>query len=111
MSKTQRLLSKTFPKRSTLAWAALGAYIFIYDVVAIALNDIEKNRGSNRRYETFSDGCWRGVEHPVVRWPIWLAILILVKHLAAPDFLRKYDPIGLVGKVVRFIREKTLNAR
>lgn len=109
--KTQKLLTKTFPKKSTFAWGALGAYIFIYDVIAIALNDMEESKGSSRRYETFSDGCWRGIQHPIVRWPIWLAILILVKHLAAPDFLRKYDPIGLVGKVIRFIKARSLNGR
>ena len=94
-----------------MAWAALGGYILAYDVVAIALNDMNESKGSDRRYETFSDGCWRGIEHPIMRWPIWLAILILVKHLAAPDFLRNYDPIGLVGKVMRFIRKRNLNGR
>lgn len=98
-------LSK-FPKKSTAAWAVLGGYIFIYDVAAIALNDYNKTKGSNKRYETFSDGCWRGVEHPVVRWPIWLAILILVKHLAAPNFLRRYDPIGLIGAIIRWARRR-----
>lgn len=104
-----RKLSTKFPKRSTSAWAALGLYIFVYDVVAISLNDYNKSRSSDKRYETFSDGCWRGVEHPVVRWPIWLAILILVKHLAAPNFLRKYDPIGLVGSIIRWMRKMNTN--
>lgn len=107
--KTQRLLSNGFPKRSTSAWGLLAAYILVYDVVAIVLNDINKHRSSDVRYETFSDGCWRGVEHPLARWPIWLAILIIVKHLGAPNFLREYDPIGIVGKVIRYIRKKKAN--
>ena len=108
-SKTQRLLRNSFPKRSTFAWGLLAAYILIYDVVAIALNDINKSRSSSVRYETFSDGCWRGVEHPFARWPIWLVILILVKHLGAPNFLREYDPIGIVVKVIRYIGKKKTN--
>lgn len=107
VSKTQRLLTDFFPKRSTMAWAFIGGFIFVYDVVAIALNDLYKT--DNRKYETFSDGCWRGVEHPVARWPIWIAILILVKHLAAPNFLRKYDPIKLVGFTMRFIKKRVSN--
>jgi hypothetical protein len=102
-------LKNSFPKRSTFAWGLLAAYILIYDVVAIALNDINKSRSSDVRYETFSDGCWRGVEHPFARWPIWLVILILVKHLGAPNFLREYDPIGIVGKVIRYIGKKKTN--
>jgi hypothetical protein len=102
-------LSNGFPKRSTSAWGLLAAYILVYDVVAIVLNDINKHRSSDVRYETFSDGCWRGVEHPLARWPIWLAILIIVKHLGAPNFLREYDPIGIVGKVIRYIRKKKAN--
>lgn len=105
-----RKSSNKFPKRSTAAWIILGLYILIYDVVAMTLNDYNKSRSSDKRYETFSDGCWRGVEHPVVRWPIWFVILVLVKHLAAPNFLRKYDPIGLVGSIVRWIRKKSINA-
>ena len=108
-SKTQRLLSNRFPKRATSAWGLLAAYILVYDVVAIILNDINKSRSSDVRYETFSDGCWRGVEHPFTRWPIWLAILILVKHLGAPNFLREYDPIGIVGKIIAYIRKKKAN--
>jgi len=104
-------LTKIFPKRSTTAWILLGSYILIYDVVAIALNDMNSKKGYKEKHETFSDGCWRGVEHPVARWPIWLAILILVKHLAAPDFLRRYDPIGLVGRVIKFLGKKSLNGR
>ena len=88
-SKTQRLLIEKFPRRSTTAWAVLGLYSLVYEVVAMAINDLNKDRPDKK--ETFSDGCWRGIEHPVVRWPIWLAILILVKHLAAPNFLRRYD--------------------
>jgi len=105
-----RKLSINFPKRSTAAWAALGFYIFVYDVVAMSLNDYNKSRDSDKRYETFSDGCWRGVDHPIVRWPIWLLVLILVKHLAAPNFLRKYDPIGLVGSIIRWMRRMNANA-
>lgn len=92
-----------------MAWAVLGLYIFSYDVIAMALNDIKKSENSDRRYETFSDGCWRGIEHPFIRWPIFLTIIILVKHLAAPNFLRKYDPIGLVGKVINFIKRVKIN--
>ena len=104
-----RKSSSRFPKRSTTAWIILGLYIFIYDVIAIALNDYNKSKNSDRRYETFSDGCWRGIEHPVARWPIWFVILVLVKHLGAPNFLRRYDPIGLVGSVVRWIRKRNLS--
>ena len=39
-SKTQRLLIENFPRRSTAAWAALGLYILIYDVIAMTINDL-----------------------------------------------------------------------
>ena len=105
----QRLLTSVFPKKSTSGWAILGLFILGYDVVAMALNDYNKNSKVEDKYETLSDGCWRGVDHPIVRWPIWLTILILVKHLAVPNFLRKYDPIGLVGITVRWIRKVSTN--
>ncbi len=98
-----------FPKKSTAAWAFIGIFIFVYDVIAMSLNDYKRSKNINEKYETLSDGCWRGVEHPVVRWPIWLSVLVIAKHLAAPNFLRKYDPIGLVGIVVRYIRSVAKN--
>jgi hypothetical protein len=98
-----------FPRKSTAAWAAIGIFVFVYDVIAMSLNDFNKDKGRKSKYETLSDGCWRGVEHPVVRWPIWLSVIVLAKHLAAPNFLRKYDPIGLVGIVVRYIRSISKN--
>lgn len=98
-----------FPKKSTAAWAAIGIFVFVYDVIAMSLNDFNKDKDRKGKYETLSDGCWRGVEHPVVRWPIWLSVIVLAKHLAAPNFLRKYDPIGLVGIVVRYIRSISKN--
>ena len=103
----QRLLIKIFPKKSTIGWLILGSFILGYDVIALALND--SNTSSNRKYETLSDGCWRGVEHPVVRWPIWLSIVVIAKHLAAPEILRKYDPIKLVGVVVQYLKRSVDN--
>ena len=103
----QKLLIKKFPAKSTLAWCFLGFFILIYDVIALALNDSSKDKEDF--YETLSDGCWRGVEHPVVRWPIWLFILAIAKHLAAPDFFRKYDPIKIVGVFVRYLKKSVNN--
>lgn len=103
------MLSKRFPRKSTAAWVALGSYILIYDIIAMALSDAESDRESGREYETLSDGCWRGVEHPIVRWPIWLSVLVLAKHLAAPKVLRKYDPISIVGFIVRYIKKRGYN--
>ena len=105
--KMQKLLTRRFPRRSSAAWLFIGVFIFVYDVIAMAINDLVN---SNEKKETFSDGCWRCIEHPILRWPIWLSILILVKHLAAPNFLRKYDPIGLVGKVMNYIKKRTIYA-
>lgn len=99
------MLSEKFPKKSTAAWIFLGMYILVYDIFAMALSDIEKDDKTGREYETLSDGCWRGVEHPIARWPIWISVIILAKHLAAPKILRKYDPISIVGIVVRYIRK------
>lgn len=96
-----------FPKRSTKAWIFVALFILVYDVIAMALNDL----GGEKKYETFSDGCWRGIEHPIVRWPIWASIVILVKHLAAPNFLKKYDPLRLVGITTKFIRKRFTNGR
>jgi hypothetical protein len=104
--KMQKSWNRSFPRRSTVAWVVLALYILIYDVIAMILNDRNKSRGSNVKYETFSDGCWRGVYHPVARWPIWACILIIVKHLAAPNFLHEYDPLKIVGKTIRFIRKR-----
>jgi len=104
------LLSNKFPRKSTTAWVVLGLYILIYDIIAMALSDVEQDRKTGRDYETLSDGCWRGVEHPIVRWPIWLSVIVIAKHLAAPKILRKYDPISIVGLVITIIRKRGIDA-
>jgi len=90
-----------FPRKATIAWITLGLFILIYDVIAMSLNDYHKSKGSGIVHETLSDACWRGINHPTVRWPIWLSTAAIVKHLAFPNFLKKYDPISLVGTIIK----------
>lgn len=106
--KTQRLLSNRFPEKATGAWIILGLYILIYDVIAIILNHSEDNQ-KVIAHETFSDRCWKAVENPRSRWFVWAGILIIAKHLAAPSFLQKYDPIRVVGYIIGSIRKKIVN--
>ena len=107
--KTQRLLSEVFPKKAVKAWAVLGLYILVYDVIAIILNHSSEDGSQKVVYETFSDRCWKAVDHPIARWPVWAAIVVIAKHLAAPTFLQKYDPIRVIGYVVNYIRRKISN--
>jgi len=104
--KTQRLLSEVFPKRAVKAWIFLGLYILIYDIIAIVLNHSSEDDVGKVTYETFSDRCWKAVDHPVARWPVWAAIVFIAKHLAAPSFLQKYDPIRVIGYTVNYFRKK-----
>lgn len=102
----QRLLSKIFPKKAVKAWIILGLYILIYDIIAIILNHSFGEDDQKVVYETFSDRCWRAVDHPVARWPVWAAIVVVAKHLAAPRFLQKYDPIKFIGYSISYFRKK-----
>jgi hypothetical protein len=99
-------LSEVFPKKAIKAWVVLGLYILIYDIIAIVLNHSSESDSHKVTYETFSDRCWKAVDHPVARWPFWAAIVVIAKHLAAPNFLQKYDPIRIVGFIVNYIRKK-----
>lgn len=98
-----RKLSTKFPRKSTKAWGILGLYILIYDVIAIVLNLKNEAQDNPDRYETLSDACWQAVKHPKRRWMVWGGMLVLVKHLAMPEFLKKLDPIGLVALIVKGI--------
>jgi hypothetical protein len=73
-----------------VAWLGLTGYVVLYDVFALK---------SSR--ETLSSAFFRGLQHPIKRWPVALRWAILTGHLfhLIP---RKLDPIHqLTGLIIR----------
>jgi hypothetical protein len=73
-------------KSATFGWLGLAIYVTAYDAWAIKYG-----------HETLSRACWRGLKHPVARWPIMYATAVVVKHLMLPEFIPEVDPLRLVA--------------
>ncbi len=72
------------------AWIGLAAYIVAYDYYAC-----------KHEKETMSTAFGRALDHKLARWPTLLVLVIVVKHLTAPDVLSNIDPINKIAKVWR----------
>lgn len=88
-------------------WIAILFVVLGIDIPVMAHNELERKKAEeNIDYDaeyikTISDWCWEAIEHPIKRYLVFTIMLILVKHLAAPNFLRRYDPIGAVGLCIK----------
>jgi len=99
-------LTKHFPKNGLWGWGLLAGVVLIYDVAAITLNTLDaKERNlvdvTGEVYETLSGHFWRRSKKRKSKIVNLIIITVVVKHLAAPEFLRKADPIHLIGALVR----------
>jgi len=97
------------PKIGRYGWIGILSVVLGVDIPVLISNEVERRKNElNSDYnpvyiKTMSEWCWEAVEHPIKRWLVFAIIVILVKHLAAPKILRRYDPIGVVGFGVKVI--------
>ncbi len=79
-----------------------GWYLILGVVVAIDVPVLIHNQKyPDDQIWTISEWCWDSLNHPKKKWVTWFTIAAVAKHLAAPNTLRKADPIGLIGLGVR----------
>lgn len=78
------------------AWLGLTIYVLAADTYLITQ---EFNGKTN--YYTMSSSFRYALSHPIARWPVILIWLLLTFHLFDfffPEQVRRYEPIGLVGR-------------
>ena len=71
-------------------WLGLAAYVAIYDYWTIKTNR-----------ETLSSAFGRSMKHPVARIATVTITAHLLKHLLAPNWLSKIDPLRYVAERLR----------
>lgn len=87
-------------------WLGILLIVLGIDIPVIIYNELEQRAATieNRDpflIKTLSEWCWEAVEHPIKRVIVFISMIVLFKHLAAPKILRRYDPIGVVSLTVR----------
>jgi hypothetical protein len=77
-------------KKAGWTWLVCLAFLGVYDLWAIP-----------RNHESASGAFVRLTTHPKARFPIWIFIVVLMKHLCAPKLLPQTDPFRVVARKLR----------
>lgn len=100
------IVSKRF-RPAFWCWLGLVGYVTSADVVLLNKNmKARKNGKPYERYATMSVCLGDSLEHPIKRWPLSLAWLVVSIHLFSPmlpTWLRQLDPIRKLAKKVTHV--------